>query len=103
MKLNASIRKKFRVKNKLKKVAKVGRFRLSIFRSSKNITAQIIDDNKNITAYNNKSNYLDISNLDSSFIKEDNINDNVLNDSNENSNNNDINILISKLKNFVKD
>tara|TARA_B100001989_G_scaffold233244_1_gene193005 strand:- start:687 stop:1043 length:357 start_codon:yes stop_codon:yes gene_type:complete len=49
MKLNASIRKKFRVKNKLKKVAKVGRFRLSIFRSTKNISAQIIDDTKNIT------------------------------------------------------
>ena len=34
MKLNTSIRKKFRVGNKLKKVAKVGRFRLSIFRST---------------------------------------------------------------------
>ena len=49
MKLNTSIRKKFRVTNKLKKVAKVGRFRLSIFRSTKNISAQIIDDTKNIT------------------------------------------------------
>tara|TARA_B100000989_G_scaffold84614_1_gene60694 strand:- start:5538 stop:5894 length:357 start_codon:yes stop_codon:yes gene_type:complete len=49
MRLNASIRKKFRVSNKLKKVAKNGRFRLSIFRSSKNISAQIIDDTKNIT------------------------------------------------------
>ena len=49
MKLNTSIRKKFRVGNKLKKVAKVGRFRLSIFRSTKNISAQIIDDKKNIT------------------------------------------------------
>ena len=49
MKLNTSIRKKYRVKNKLKKVAKVGRFRLSIFRSTKNISAQIIDDTKNIT------------------------------------------------------
>ena len=49
MKLNTSIRKKFRVTNKLKKVAKDGRLRLSIFRSSKNISAQIIDDRKNIT------------------------------------------------------
>ena len=49
MKLNTSIRKKFRVTNKLKKVARAGRFRLSIFRSTKNISAQIIDDTKNIT------------------------------------------------------
>tara|TARA_B100000214_G_C23806718_1_gene553023 strand:+ start:349 stop:705 length:357 start_codon:yes stop_codon:yes gene_type:complete len=49
MKLNTSKRKRFRVSNKLKKVASSNRFRLSIFRSSKNITAQIIDDNKNIT------------------------------------------------------
>jgi len=49
MKLNTSIRKKFRVTNKLKKVAKAERFRLSIFRSTKNISAQIIDDKKNIT------------------------------------------------------
>tara|TARA_X000000950_G_C13776100_1_gene603055 strand:+ start:452 stop:808 length:357 start_codon:yes stop_codon:yes gene_type:complete len=49
MKLNTSIRKKFRVTNKLKKVSKTGRFRLSIFRSTKNISAQIIDDSKNIT------------------------------------------------------
>ena len=49
MKLNSSIRKKFRVSNKLKKVASLDRFRLSISRSSKNISAQIIDDKKNIT------------------------------------------------------
>ena len=49
MKLNTSKRKKFRVSNKLKKVAKSGRFRLSIFRSTKNISAQIIDDTKNVT------------------------------------------------------
>ena len=44
MKLNTSIRKRFRVSNKVKKVASVNRFRLSIFRSAKNISAQIIDD-----------------------------------------------------------
>ena len=49
MKLNTSIRKKFRVSNKVKKVASNERFRLSISRSSKNIFAQIIDDKKNIT------------------------------------------------------
>ena len=49
MKLNTSIRKRFRVSNKVKKVASNERFRLSISRSSKNISAQIIDDSKNIT------------------------------------------------------
>ena len=49
MKLNANSRKRFRVSNKVKNVAKNDRFRLSISRSSKNISAQIIDDNKNIT------------------------------------------------------
>ncbi len=49
MKLDTSSRKKFRISNKLKKVASHNRFRLSIFRSSKNISAQIIDDAKNIT------------------------------------------------------
>ena len=49
MKLNTSIRKRFRVSNKVKKVASKDRFRLSISRSSKNISAQIIDDIKKIT------------------------------------------------------
>ena len=49
MKLNTSKRKKFRVSNKLKKVASNDRFRLSISRSSKNISAQIIDDSKRTT------------------------------------------------------
>ena len=49
MKLNTSKRKKFRVSNKLKKVASKDRFRLSISRSLKNISAQIIDDSKKIT------------------------------------------------------
>ena len=44
-----TIRKRFRVSNKVKRVAKKDRFRLSISRSSKNISAQIIDDSKNIT------------------------------------------------------
>ena len=49
MKLTASIRKKFRVTNKVKKVAPKERFRLCISRSAKNISAQIIDDSKNTT------------------------------------------------------
>ena len=49
MKLNTSIRKRFRVSNKVKRVASKDRFRLSISRSSKNISAQIIDDKKSIT------------------------------------------------------
>ena len=49
MKLTTNIRKRFRVSNKLKKVASSDRFRLSISRSAKNISAQIIDDNKHVT------------------------------------------------------
>ena len=49
MKLNNKIRKKFRISNKVKRVASIDRYRLSISRSSKNISAQIIDDNKKIT------------------------------------------------------
>ncbi len=49
MKLDTSARKKYRISNKVKKNANKGRYRLSIFRSSKNISAQIIDDTKNIT------------------------------------------------------
>ena len=49
MKLTANKRRKFRVRKKVKLVANNKRFRLTISRSSKNISAQIIDDNKNIT------------------------------------------------------
>ena len=49
MKLNTNKRKRFRVSNKVKRVASNDRFRLSISISSKNISAQIIDDSKNIT------------------------------------------------------
>jgi large subunit ribosomal protein L18 len=63
MKLNTTIRKKFRVSNKLKKVASKDRFRLSISRSSKNIFAQIIDDSKNITLLSASSIEKDIKSL----------------------------------------
>ena len=49
MKLNTSSRKRYRVSNKVKKVSRNDRYRLSISRSSKNISAQIIDDAKNVT------------------------------------------------------
>jgi large subunit ribosomal protein L18 len=49
MKLSTLERKKYRVRNKLKKVSSVNRYRLSVSRSSKNISAQIIDDLKKIT------------------------------------------------------
>ena len=49
MKLNTNIRKRFRVSNKVKKVAGKDRFRLSISRSAKNISAQIIDDIEKVT------------------------------------------------------
>ena len=44
MKITKQNKKKFRVRNHLKKVSKSDRFRLTIFRSSKNFSAQIIDD-----------------------------------------------------------
>ena len=49
MKLTTAIRKRFRVSNKVKKVSPKDRFRLCISRSSKNISAQIIDDTKHVT------------------------------------------------------
>jgi len=55
MKLNTSIRKRFRVSNKVKRVAPKDRFRLSISRSSKNISAQIIDDVKRVTLLSSSS------------------------------------------------
>ena len=55
MKLNAIERKKFRVTNKVKKVSSPDRLRLSISRSLKNISAQIIDDVKNITLVSSSS------------------------------------------------
>ena len=63
MKLSTSERKKFRVGNKLKKVANLERFRLSISRSAKNISAQIIDDSKNMTLLSASSIEKDIKSI----------------------------------------
>tara|TARA_B100001029_G_C14598258_1_gene202605 strand:+ start:87 stop:443 length:357 start_codon:yes stop_codon:yes gene_type:complete len=49
MKLSTRERKKLRIRSKLKKVSNLERYRLSVSRSTKNISAQIIDDTKNIT------------------------------------------------------
>ena len=56
MNLTKIERKKFRVRSKVKKVSSVERYRLSVSRSSKNISAQIIDDKKNITLAHASSN-----------------------------------------------
>ncbi len=60
MKLSTSLRRKFRIRNKAKKVAHPERFRLSICRSSKNISAQIIDDKKQTTLFSASSNEKDV-------------------------------------------
>ena len=49
MKLSTKDRKKFRIRNKLKKISNHDRYRLTVARSTKNISAQIIDELKNIT------------------------------------------------------
>ena len=48
MRLNTIERKRFRVRKKLKRVSH-DRYRLSVSRSARNISAQIIDDVKNVT------------------------------------------------------
>ena len=56
MKLSKIQRKKYRVTNKVKKFSSSDRFRLSVYRSTKNISAQIIDDAKKITLVSASSN-----------------------------------------------
>tara|TARA_B000000437_G_scaffold170095_1_gene126280 strand:- start:203 stop:556 length:354 start_codon:yes stop_codon:yes gene_type:complete len=63
MKLTSSIRRKFRIRNKLKKVSNKDRLRLSISRSTKNISAQIIDDIKQVTIISASSNEKDLKSL----------------------------------------
>ena len=64
MKLTTKKRKIFRVRNNLKKVSRKGRYRLSVSRSSKNISAQIIDDNSNTTILSASSKDKTIRTLD---------------------------------------
>ena len=56
-------RKKFRVRNKIKKVSPIDRYRLSVNRSTKNISVQIIDDIKKITLVSASSNSKEIKSL----------------------------------------
>jgi len=56
MKLSTLERKKYRIRNKLKNSSNADRYRLSVSRSSKNISAQIIDDVKKITLISASSN-----------------------------------------------
>ena len=64
MKLTTKERKRYRIRGNLKKVSGQGRFRLSVSRSAKNISAQIIDDDKNITIISSSSNDKSIKSLD---------------------------------------
>ena len=56
MKLTKIQRKKYRVRNKVKKFSSIDRYRLSVYRSTKNISAQIIDDVKKVTLVSASSN-----------------------------------------------
>ena len=60
MNLTKLERKKFRIRNKIKRVSSKSRFRLSVNRSTRNISVQIIDDAKNITLVSATSNVKDI-------------------------------------------
>ena len=64
MKLKTIDRKRFRIRNKGKKVSSPDRLRLSISRSTNNISAQIIDDAKNITLISCSSVEKDIKTMD---------------------------------------
>ncbi len=60
MKITKIDRKKFRVRNKIKRVSSKERYRLSVNRSLKNISVQIIDDVKNVTLLSASSNNKEI-------------------------------------------
>ena len=60
MNLSKLQRKKFRIRNKVKKVSGKDRFRLSVNRSLKNISVQIIDDENKITLVSASSNTKEI-------------------------------------------
>ena len=60
MNITKNERKKFRIRNKIKKVSSLSRYRLSVNRSAKNISAQIIDDASNVTLASASSNTKEI-------------------------------------------
>ena len=55
MKIKTKDRKRFRIRNRLKRNNPNNRMRLTVSRSSKNISAQIIDDMKQITLVSSSS------------------------------------------------
>ncbi len=61
--LDKKERKKFRIRNKIKKVSSVDRYRLSVSRSTRNISVQIIDDKNQKTLISASSNTKDIKSL----------------------------------------
>ena len=63
MKLSTIQRKKFRIRNKLKRNATKDRYRLSVSRSLKNFSAQIIDDANNKTLLSASSIEKDVKTL----------------------------------------
>ena len=63
MKLDKITKKKLRIRNKLKRSNIHNRFRLTVSRSLKNISAQIIDDIKNVTLLSASSVEKDIKTL----------------------------------------
>ena len=63
MKITTKERKKYRIRNKLKNISKLGRLRLSVSRTAKNISAQIIDDSSNTTILSASSNEKSIKSL----------------------------------------
>ena len=64
MKLSTLQRKKYRVRNKLKSNSKNDRYRLSVSRSLKNISAQIIDDANSKTILSASSNEKSMKSVD---------------------------------------
>ncbi len=63
MKISTKDRKKYRVRNKLKSNNPNNRMRLTVSRSSKNISAQIIDDKTNKTLISATSNIKQIKEM----------------------------------------
>ena len=69
MKLSTKDRKKFRIRNRLKKNNPNNRLRLTVSRSSKNISAQIIDDKTNKTIISSTSNLKTLKNQNKKKIE----------------------------------
>ena len=71
-KFNKNTKRKIRVRKKLKKVS-TNKFRISVFKSSKNLSAQIIDDKNNKTIVSASSVEKDLKTSKSKKIEVSNI------------------------------